>query len=89
MCSQISCVHTIMLSLTTNRPVFLKLSKQSMFTYPTMSRATSILFYSIFLSSSSIPPPFHPSCNPDAIALNHLLLADSLSANCATLHVSH
>ena len=87
MCSQISCVHTIMLSLTTNRPVFLKLSKQSMFTHPTMSRATSILFYSIFLSSSSPPLHLHPPCNPDAIALNHLLLADSLSAH--FLHVSH
>lgn len=62
--SQISCVYTIILSMTTGRLFFFKLSKQFMFTYPTMSRTTSILFSSIFLLffiHSSIHPFLPPS----------------------------
>lgn len=56
--SKISCVHTIILSMTTGRLFFFKLSKQFMFTYPTMSRTT---FHSVLLH---ISPPLHPFLPP-------------------------
>lgn len=67
---------------------FFKLSKLFMFTYPSISRTSSILFS----SSSTLPPPISSSPNPDAITLYHLLLVDSeLSAHStrSNLHVNH
>lgn len=68
----------------------LKLSKQSMFTYKTISRTFSILFYSVFLSSNPALLPT-PSCNPNAITLYNLRLANSFSrllySTCSALHV--
>lgn len=85
-CSQTFCAHTSYY-LWPLADVSLKLSKQSMFpsTYPTMRRKPSILF-----CCSSSPPP---SCNPDAVTLHHLLLANSSSTSlfstCSDLHVGH
>lgn len=59
-----------------------------MFTYPSISRTSSILFS----SSSTLPPPISSPPKPDAITLYHLLLVDSeLSAHstCSNLHVNH